>query len=131
MTEKSAERASLPEKYISTAPSSAILWTSSSSTSIRASALGAGAGAAASVALAGAGSGGSRPAGRIGQHGHDAGHRHNLIIQLLLLHAGIIDVLDLNAYPFGQALTGVAGDAAGRHLGVSVLVAEKRHIHTS
>ncbi len=91
----------------------------------------AGAIAAASVALARARAGGHRSAGGIGQHRHDAAHGDNLIVELLLLHTGVVNILYLNTDSFVQTMTGVSVDAAGGHLGVAILVAEKRHIHTS
>ncbi len=70
-------------------------------------------------------------AATIVHHLGTAGNGHNLVIQLFLLQAAIVDPFDLHAYLLYQALGCVAHDGAGAATWVSVLVRIEAHVISS
>ena len=62
-------------------------------------------------------------AGFVGQNGNDVAHRDHHVIELLLLHAGIIDVFHLDADALVQPIERAGANATGRALRIGVFVA--------
>ena len=62
-------------------------------------------------------------AGFVGQNRNDVAHRDHYVVELLLLHAGIVDIFHLDANALVQSIERAGANAAGRALRIGVFVA--------